>query len=193
MRVPQPVLRTTLTILALSLLAGSAGATTLVRQGLERLAAENSLVLHGRVLGIHSYWNDSHTFIFTDVRVRPIATAKGFRRAPASDVTFTVMGGTVGDVTTLIVGGPELEPGSEYVLFLNDEGLAGGTRHLTVRDLSQGVFDLVGGPGGRRAVSQAIHHSLFPDASGSATPAGGEEGLELDAMLRQVRDLAGDR
>src|SRR5204862_8003871 len=91
-----------------------ARATTLIRLGLERLAAENELVAQAKIVEIHSYWNADHTFILTDVRAEASQVLKG---AHAAAVTFTLMGGTVGEVTTLIIGGPDLVPGSEYVLF----------------------------------------------------------------------------
>jgi hypothetical protein len=174
------------TLLALAALAIPASATTLVRQGLDELTAQNEMVVHGRVLEIHSYWNADHTFILTDVRVRPKEMLKGVGRA--GDVTFTLMGGTVGETTMLIVAGPDLLPGSDYVLFLSQETLS-GARRLTVRDLAQGAFQIERG----RAFSQALGHPLLPDALGRSHAPGGEEGLPLEEMARQVRQFAGNR
>jgi len=168
-----------------------AGATTLTRLGLEGLTAANEMILYGRVLDIHSYWNADHSFVMTDVRVRPTRVLKGDRAA--GEVTFTVLGGTVGDITTLIIAGPELTPGSDYVLFLNREALRGNDRVLTVRDLSQGAFEVASVGGTPRAFSQALSHALVPDAAGLADPPGGSSGLALDDMFQQVRQLAGDR
>jgi hypothetical protein len=176
----------------LVLSAVPASATTLVRQGLEGLVADNEAMVTGRVLDLHSYWNDDHSFILTDVRVRLERSGK-MKNPFANDVTFTVLGGTVGDITTLIVGGPEIVPGSDYVLFLNREDLPGAPARLTIRDLSQGIFNIEESPDGRVAVSQAIDHALLPDASGQTQPPGGEKGLPLEQMLRQVRQLAGER
>ena len=169
-----------LLLIALAILAVPAGATTLVRQGIDRLSVENETILHGRVLDIHSYWNDGHTFILTDVRVRPQQVLKGQQ---AGEVTFTVMGGSVGEISTVIVGGADLVPGSDYLLFLGRVDLPGAANRLTVRDHSQGVFDVVKG----RARSQAIGEPLLPDASGRTDVVGGEEGLALDELVRQIR------
>jgi hypothetical protein len=177
-----------LALIALAVLAIPAGATTLIRHGLESLTADNELIVHGRVLDIHSYWNDDHSFILTDVTMRPSQVLKGVAGRPA-DITFTVMGGTVGEITTVIVGGPDLVPGGDYVLFLNREDLPGATQRLTVRDLSQGSYLVENG----RAFSQALGHPLLPDAAGLTEPPGGEEGLALVEMMRQVRQLAGTR
>jgi hypothetical protein len=129
--------------------------------------------------------------IMTDITVRPSQVLKGER--VVRDVTFTLLGGTVGDITTLIIGGPELVPGSEYVLFLNRERLHGDREALTVRGLVQGAFDVSGEGPMRRAFSQALSHALIPDADGISEPPGGIEGFALDDLLTQVRQLAGDR
>ena len=158
-----------------------ASATSLVRRGVENLTRDNETVVQGSVLDIHSYWNPAHTFIFTDVHVRASAKFKG---DAADDLNFTVMGGTVGPTTTLIVGGPDLAPGSEYVLFLSHTDLPGAPGQLTVRDLCQGVFAVRKG----RAFSQAIGEPLLPDAQGSADVPGGAEGLPLATLAQQIHD-----
>ena len=168
-----------LALIALATLAIPASATTLVRQGIDRLTVENETVVHGRVLDIRSYWNDDHTFILTDVRVRPARVLKG---QPGGDVTFTVMGGSVGEISTVIVGGADLVPGSEYMLFLGRVDLPGAANRLTVRDHAQGVFDIVKG----HARSQAIGEPLLPDAQGRTEAEGGEEGIPLEELVRQI-------
>ena len=93
------------------------------------------------------------------------------------------MGGAVGDVTTLIIGGPDLQPGSEYVLFLSRADLPGAVGRLTVRDQSQGVFEVRNG----RALSQARAEPLLHDANGADVAPGGADGLTLDDLTHQVR------
>ncbi|HKQ58880.1 MAG TPA: hypothetical protein VJY35_13530 [Candidatus Eisenbacteria bacterium] len=191
MRLSPPVARIVAGLILTALVAFPAGATTLIRQGLEKLTAENESVVHGRVLDIHSYWNADHTMIMTDIRVLPNQVLKGDRAA--REITFTLLGGTVGDITTLIIGGPELVPGSEYVLFLNHEVLQGARPVLTVRDLAQGAFEIADLGKGPRAYSQALNHALLPDLEGLSEPPGGAEGLTVDDLVKQVRQLAGDR
>jgi hypothetical protein len=165
-----------------------AGATTLIRASLDRLVAGNSAILVGEVLDAYSYWNQDGSFILTDVRVAVEDHLKG-DPAPG-EVTVTVMGGSVGDLTTLIVAGAELIPGRSYVLFLNQEDLPGAPAALTVRDHCQGVFELRSTAGGLRAVSQANRHPLVPDALGYVDAPGGVEGFPLAAMIRSIRELA---
>jgi hypothetical protein len=169
---------------AILVMAAPAHATTLIRQSVERLARENSTALVGRVVSAHSYWNADHTMILTDVKLRTNGLLKG---GLGQTETITLMGGSVGEITTLIVGGPELEPGSDYLLFVNDEELPGGIVRPTVRDLAQGAFRLRMIGGRLRAWSQAIGHPLLPDADGLTEPAGGYGGMDLDELTARVR------
>ena len=164
-----------------------ASATTLRRMGLEELVAANRTVVVGQVVDARSYWNKEKTFILTDVRIAVNDVIKG--KLQDQEITVTVMGGRVGDLTTLIVGGPELLPGKSYLLFLNVEDLP-GKRAQTVRDLCQGAFDLVIGEDGLRAVSQANRHPLIPDRLGYIDAPGGVEGIPFNAIVKSVRDLA---
>jgi hypothetical protein len=165
------------------------GATTLIRQSLEGLVAGNTTIVVGEILDTHSYWNDEGTFILTDVRVKATDVLKG--NAKDSNFTVTLPGGTVGDLTTLIVGGAELLPGKSYVLFLSDDDLPGAQGVRTIPGHSQGVFEVVRARDGLRAISQANRHPLYPDALGFVDPPGGAKGLLLGEMIHSIRDIAG--
>lgn len=166
-----------------------ASATTLIRQSLEDLVASNGTIVVGKVLDAHSYWNADGTFILTDVRFGVADVLKG--RQVGEELTITVMGGTVGDLTTLIIAGAELFPDRSYVLFLNKENLPGVESALTVREHCQGAFNIVRAKdGGLRAVSQANGHPLVPDVFGYFDAPGGTEGFALDAMVNSIRDIS---
>jgi hypothetical protein len=60
--------------------------TTLIRQGLERLTSDDEGIMVARVLDTRSYWNADHSFILTDVRVRPSRVLKGRPRVGRRDV-----------------------------------------------------------------------------------------------------------
>lgn len=168
-----------------TVLASSVGATTLIREGLDDLVAGNETIVAGEVLAAESYWNSEGTFILTDVTFEVVETIKG---QAGGSLTITVMGGTVGDLTTMIVAGAELIPGNSYLLFLNTEDLPGAERVTTVRDHCQGVYDIeVGEQGALRAVSQANRHPLVPDRQGYVDAPGGVEGFPLEALIQSLR------
>lgn len=168
-----------------------AGATSIRRASLDRLVAENAIVVVGRVVDVYSHWNAEGTFILSDVRVVVDDALKG--DAGQREFVFTAMGGTVGDLSTIIVGGPEIEVGRKYLLFLNQEDVPGLSKTLMVRDLSQGIFDVVETSKGPWATNQSVRHGLVPDATGSVVPPGGMRGTSLATMSRDIRRLAGKR
>ena len=173
--------------------ANPAQATTLIRAGLESLTAQNELAVHGRVLDIYSYWDATHSQILTDVRLKPAEVLKG--TLPATDLKLTLVGGTVGSTTMLLIGAPTLVPGHDYVVFISQTDLLPDQPPvMTVPDHIQGVFDVKSDPGspasGTRAVSQALTHPLLPDAAGITDVPGGEHGYDLKDMFTRVRELA---
>lgn len=164
-----------------------ASATTLIRADVDKLVADNATIVVGEVLDVNSYWNTDGTFILTDVRVSVAGVLKG--RLESNEFTVTLMGGQVGDLTTLIIGGAQLTPGRSYVMFLNKENLPGADDVLTVREHCQGVFDLVMTKSGLRAISQANGHPLVPDRLGYVDAPGGTEGFPYKALVDWVREL----
>ena len=156
-----------------AVVATPAGATTLIRAGLEDLTATNDTIVVGEVLSAHSYWNAEGTFILTDVRVAPAEVLKG--RVRGRELEITLMGGTVGDLTTLIVGGAQLDAGRLVRAVPRRGGPAGRAAGPTVRHHSQGAFDVVlrdGGPARRQPgepdAAPARQSSARPDAPGGA-------------------------
>lgn len=170
---------------AVALAAAPAGATSLRRAGLDDLVAANRTIVVAEVVDAASYWNAEGTMILTDVRVAPTEVLKG--EIGSGLLTVTVQGGTVGDTSVVIVGGAELAVGRSYVLFVDRDELPGVGRVDTVREHSQGVFEIVEAGSGPRAVSAANAHALLPDTFGNAEPPGGRSGLALDELVGSIR------
>ena len=163
-----------------------AEASTLGRVGLDYLVAENDTIVVGEAVAARSYWNPARTFILTDVEISVSQTLKG---RVGDEITVTVPGGTVGELTSVIVGGATLVPGHQYVLFLDRVNLAGVGDVLMIHDHGQGAFDVEMAGSELRAFSQARRHELLGDAAGKIEPVGGAEGLPLVDLLETVRDL----
>jgi hypothetical protein len=165
-----------------------AGATTLLRQSLGELVANHSTIVVGEVVAAHSYWKEDGSFIVTDFQVEASDVLKG--NARKRELTVTVLGGSVGDLTTLIPGGADYAVGKTYVMFLADRPLPGSTGELTAPAHSQGVFEIVRARDGARAISQAKAEHLVPDALGFVDPPGGDAGMLLEEMIALIRQLA---
>ena len=117
--------------------ASPASATALRRAALEDLVARNHTIVVGKVLEVHSYWNKTRTFILSDVRVAAREVVKG--DVTEKELTVTLMGGTVGEKTVLIIAGPQLEQGKSYVLFVDRGNLPGAPAVRTIRGHAQGL------------------------------------------------------
>lgn len=177
-------------VLSIALAGGvPASASTFARIGLDHLVAGNGLIVVGEVVGARSYWNESRTFILTDVRFAVSEILKG--STATREITVTLPGGKVDDLTSVVVGAADLSPGNWYVLFLRQGDLLGARDVLYVRDHSQGVFHLEIAGDGVRAVSQARRHELLPDLAGIRQPVGGAEGMPVIRLIESVRELAG--
>ncbi|MDA8019238.1 MAG: hypothetical protein MPN21_17495 [Thermoanaerobaculia bacterium] len=178
-------------MLGLLLMAGSglsspSEATTLKRMSVEKLAATNTSVTIGTVVESRSYWNEGGTFILTDVVIEPDAVLKG-QAVRGSRMVLTLMGGQVDDLATVIVGGASFELGKSYVIFSSVSDLPGAPSVSTVRDHSQGVFELIQSADGHlRAVSQASDQHLIADDRGQKSAPGGERGMDFDGLLRSI-------
>jgi hypothetical protein len=168
-------------------LAAPAGATTLIRMGLDDLVAANSRIVVGEVVDVQSRWNHDGSFILTEVRFIATDALKG---EGDMDFTVTLPGGRIGDETHVLIGAAELVPGGSYVLFLRDIDLPGGVRALAVRDHVQGAFELRIGKDGLRAFSQAVRHPLVPDRGGEVEPPGGREGVPFNTLVTSIREIA---
>ncbi len=185
-------LRTTRFLATLALVVistASLHASAFERASLERLTATNETIVVGEAIGAHSYWSSDKSFILTDVNLEVRQMIRG--EAGARQVVVTLLGGTVGDTTTLIVSGAQLKPGHSYVLFLGEADLPGAKAALTVRDHSQGVFEIATAGGGLRATSQAAQETLVADERGEIRAEGGPQGFELEAMIQKLRELVG--
>jgi len=166
-----------------------AGASTFFRVGLDSLVAGNETIVFGEAVSADSHWNDAGTFIVTDVRVSVSQVLKG--RVEGDEITVTVPGGKVGELTSIVVGGAQVTPGKWYVLFLDRLDLLGSQGVLAVRDHGQGAFDVETAGRELRAFSQGRRHELLPDGAGKAEAVGGARGMPLAKLLGMIRELAG--
>lgn len=82
----------------------------------EDLTRLSSDVFQGYVLSSHTYWNDEHTKIYTEVRFQVKAAFKG-GVAAGQTVTITQLGGEKDGVMLDFAGRPEFKDGEESILF----------------------------------------------------------------------------
>jgi len=122
--------------------ATSAGATTVVKLGLDGLTANADRIVVAEVQSIESVRRDGK--ITTDIRVRIERSWKG-PSASGDTVTIRQPGGRVGDTVTRVHGMPRYREGERAVLFLESHDDADT---YSVVGLRQGKFHVAVGPDG---------------------------------------------
>ena len=181
---------------AISFLAGVpsvvpfAGASTLESVSLSELTRRSPLIVHGTVTGAHAVWNEDHTLIVTEVRIRVTTSLRG--QAPA-EITVTQPGGRVGKLRVDVDGASPFRVGDEAVLFL----APASSGRYAVSGLSRGRFDVtldprsgkkqvigvdLAGPGSEKPGTADVGRLGSPESPSRTT-------LDLDAFLGAVRDL----
>jgi len=128
--------RTAIVLAVIVLIAAVAvDATQVLFRTPQELGKESILVVQGRVTGVESYWNESHTKILTEAHV---SVDESFKGDAGRSLRIVQLGGVVGNVRMTVHGAIQWHAGKEVVLFL--EPALPGT--WQVAGLSQGKFDI---------------------------------------------------
>ena len=114
-------------------IASTALATQILYQSPQQLGQQSALVVRGKVVSVDSYWNDTHTKIFTRTRVGVDETYKGVGE-PTIDIIQ--LGGVVDNVRVTVHGALQWTPGEEVLLFVERQD----TGNFRVTGFSQGKF-----------------------------------------------------
>src|SRR5262245_12953381 len=129
-----------------ALCAAVANATSLEPRDIRQVAAVSAQIVLATAMSSSSHWNDAHTLVVTETRLRVLRTLKG---QAESEVVVTSPGGKIGKLVVDVPGGAPLRPGQEAILFL--VGDAKGKK--AIEGLSRGRFDVaVDGRTGQRIV-----------------------------------------
>ena len=157
-----------------------AGATTLRRMDLSSLVSHSSRVLHARTISNQTYWDATHTRIYTDTVFEAIGEAKG---TGPKRLTVTQLGGRIDPLEMSVDGTPTFMVGEEVMLFTepSPEG------NNMIVGLSQGVMRVKADPatGARFAVSEVPARVTFVGGRPEKAT------VALDDLFQQVRQLAG--
>ena len=105
----------------------------------EELARLSTDVIHGQVISTRTYWDESHTRIYTAVRVQVTETFKGIAQRGAI-VTITQLGGELDGMRLDYSGRPQFGSGEAVVLFTK----TGQKKDLIVVGMKQGKLRVVG-------------------------------------------------
>ena len=164
-----------MTLLLLAFLAAASpawAAQALAAPSIEQLARQADIVVIGEVISATGEWAAGRATIQTRVALTVTESLKG---TAASPLTFTHLGGRVGDEASALGGGPEFVPGERVLVLLTRR--RDGSLRLT--DLTYAKFVVV-----RDAATGREH-------AGRATGAVGADRVDLDQLRTLVRRALG--
>ncbi len=126
-----------LAMLSLFLLVATPATATIVQAlGVEQMAREADVVVHGRVTERTAAWNEGKSRIYTVTKVEILDPLKGPHTAGAV-IQIRQLGGTVDGIGQTVVGNATLKVGEEVLLFLDHDPAKG--LHYVV-GMAQGKF-----------------------------------------------------
>ena len=137
--------------LVLTFCKGPLQSATLERLSLADMITQSTAIVRAKV--VDSYAAYSGRVIYTHYRLQVSESLKG--SSPVGEVL--IPGGVANDFRQTFAGAPQLQPGSEYVLFLW-AGKAGLTQ---VIGLTQGLFVIPPGAGSDPTLTRAASHELM--------------------------------
>jgi len=157
-------MRRTLALAAALVIVGvsTVGATTLIRMDLDDLARDANLIVVGTVVDVEGRWDDSLTFVHSDVTLQIEQSLRG--NAPA-ELVLRTPGGQIGGIAQRAEGAATFEPGERVLVF------------LTTWD--DGAYKVLGYTQGKSR--------LIAEADGRERLRGGVvEGRTLDGVVREL-------
>lgn len=95
-----------------------AGATTVIPVTDDEMVRRAAHIVEGVVRSVESKWNADKSQIHTFINIDVIKQIKGEFDKDQVEIQLRVLGGTVGDITMVIVDAPSFEVNEKVVLFL---------------------------------------------------------------------------
>jgi hypothetical protein len=163
--------------LALALAAASS-ATTLERMSLARMAQAAATIVRARCAGNSVVWDAGEIWTLTSFEVE-----ETWGGSPPARITVRLLGGRMGELTSLVSGVPRFLPGEDVVLFLEPTPRG----DFSVVSWEQGTFRIRRGvPGGQPLVTQDTASFATFDPATRRFDAGGIRDMQLSQFRERI-------
>ena len=103
-------------VLSVICLAANANATTFAELSLDDLVTHSPVIARGHVGKVESFWNADRTAIYSHVTFQVEEMLRG--NVKEKQIVILLPGGTVEDVSQVIIGAPRMESEKELILML---------------------------------------------------------------------------
>jgi len=135
-------------IAALGLVGAQAAlATTVQKLSLQELTKKSDSIVMARVDDAVSSWDAAHKEIYTFYTLSVLQSVKGNKGT--TTITLRQLGGTVGNIASIVPGMPSFKKGEEVIVFLTQKDAAG---YPWVMGLEQGKYTVSTGKDGVKMV-----------------------------------------
>lgn len=162
-------------------LAQAALATTVQKFTLPELTKRADAIVLGRVVSATSSWDAAKKEIYTYFTLTVSQPVKGARMGES--ITIRQLGGTVGNIASIVPGMPSFKKGEEVVLFLTQKDAAG---YPWVMGLQQGKYSVVD-QDGVKMVRNDLAGTEFLTPNGARAEATAAPDMQLGAFIDGIK------
>jgi hypothetical protein len=157
-------------------------ATTVQKLSLQELTKKSNSIVMARVDDAYSSWDAAHKEIYTFFTLRVIQPVKGNKGE--TTITLRQIGGTVGNIASIVPGMPSFKKGEEVVVFLTQKDGAG---YPWVMGLQQGKYSIVTGKDGVKQVRNDLTGTELLSKSGEKVTSTTAPDQPLNAFLDGIK------
>ena len=165
-------------------------ASSIVELTLKEMCNQSSHIIISRVNSVESYHVKEQNRIFTDIELSVNEVLKGDLKENQK-VKLTVYGGTVGEITTFVVGAPNFRIGENSLLFLSETQSDKFGKVLAVLGLSQGKFNIIVNPetGEEEVFRDQVQIALRLEKTGQYLDLTNQTPLKLREFLEKINQF----
>jgi len=175
-------------IAALALVGAQAAfATSVLKFSLQELTKKSDSIVMARVDDAVSSWDAAHKEIYTFYTLSVLQGVKGNKGA--TTITLRELGGTVGNISSIVPGMPSFQKGEEVVVFLTQKDAAG---YPWVMGLQQGKYTVTTGKNGVKMVRNDLAGTELLTKSGQHVDSTTAPDQPLNAFIDGLKTTLND-
>ena len=162
--------------------ASLAGATTVQKFTMKELTAKSDAIVMAKVVDQSSRQDATNKEIYTYITISVTESVKGAKGEKS--ITIRQLGGTVGNLISVVPGRPTFKTGEEVVLFLSPKDQAG---YPWVMGLQQGKYSIVTDDAGLKHVRNDLDGLRMLSPNGSVNESKVSSDQPLGAFLDGIK------
>jgi len=164
--------------------AQAAFATSVLKLSLLELTKKSDSIVMARVDDAVSSWDAAHKEIYTYITLNVLQPMKGNKGA--TTITLRQLGGTVGNIASVVPGMPSFRKGEEVVVFLTQKDAAG---YPWVMGLQQGKYTVTTGKDGVKMVRNDLAGTELLSLNGKHVDSTTAPDQPLNAFIDGIKTI----